>query len=135
VYSVIPAQYPLKRTPAIPSLRDVQLYPQWRIISVMKNEFDISAMRQRLKSAVADKGRSMRSVSIDAGMGPGYLSSVLKEGKEPTVVSLSKICDELDVSFSYILYGMNLSPEAEQIIVLLDENPAKREGILALLSE
>jgi transcriptional regulator with XRE-family HTH domain len=99
----------------------------------MKETFDIAAMRARLRSALEEKGLSMRQVSIKAECGPGYVHSVLEEGKEPTVTKLAQICNAADLSMSFILYGVKLSPETERLISLFEENPEKRDGILALL--
>lgn len=99
----------------------------------MIDAFDIEAMRARLRAALKEKGLSMRQISIQAKCGPGYVYSVLEEGKEPTVTKLAQICNAADLSMSYILYGMKLSPETERLISLFEEHPEKRDGILALL--
>lgn len=101
----------------------------------MNSELDIKQIRARLEAAIKENGRSYRSVSLAAGRGPGYVSSILNEGKEPTVIHLAQVCSEIGVSLSQILYGVQISPEAEEILKLLDENPDKRSGILALLSD
>lgn len=100
-------------------------------------DFDIDAMRTRLQDAYdqfnADTGRSMRSVSKGAGMGYGYLHSVLVEKKEPTISRLSALCDEMNVSLPWVMYGYNISPDSVKILSRLEKNPGKREGILKLL--
>jgi DNA-binding phage protein len=52
--------------------------------------------RARLQALVDASGRSMRSISLGAGLGPGYLFTVLKEGNDPTIRSLSLIMQELE---------------------------------------
>lgn len=99
----------------------------------MKDTFDIEAMRARLRTSLKEKGLSKRQVSIKAECGPGYLHSILEDGKEPTVTKLAQICNAAGLSMSYILYGMQLSPETERLISLFEEHPEKRDGILALL--
>lgn len=97
--------------------------------------FQIDAMRSRISTALAEKNISKRQASLDAGLGPGYLHSILDEGKEPTVTKLAQVCNSIGVSLAYVLYGAEISPEVEQLISLIDENPQKRDAILALLQK
>ena len=102
---------------------------------------DISGMkdedwRQRLTAAIKDKGTSMRALSLAAGLGPGYVHGLLKEGKDPTVDNLLKLCDQLGVSIAYILKNVSVNAETEEILGLLQSaSPEARSGILALLRE
>lgn len=94
------------------------------------------AWRERLKIALEASGRSMRDVSIKAGKGKGYLHSILGEMKDPTIDYLIAVCNELGVSVSYILYGLDVTGEQEEILRLLREaSPAAREGILQILRD
>lgn len=102
----------------------------------MENNVDtlnLDEVRARLIAALGAKGVSMRAVSLEAGAGPGYMHSILKDGKEPTIGMLSKVCQALDVSLIHVLYGANVSPETEQIIRHLGDNPEKVASLLALL--
>lgn len=72
-------------------------------------------------------------MSLAAGLGPGYMHSILTEGKEPTLTRLASICEQLEVSMMYILYGIELSKETEEILSLLEANPDRRDGILKIL--
>lgn len=99
----------------------------------MSSDFDIDAMRQRLDEALEKKGLSMRAASLKADLGPGFAHSIIKDGKEPTVTKLAALCEAAEISLSYILYGVKLSPETEKLIALIEANPEKRDGILALL--
>ncbi|MEX5600728.1 helix-turn-helix domain-containing protein [Pseudophaeobacter sp. C1-32P7] len=101
----------------------------------MTGNFDIDAMRTRLGSALKEKGLSRRSVSLQAGLNPGFVHSILKEGKEPTVTSLAKVCDAAGLSLGYVLYGIELSQETEALVSLIEMNPEKRDSILALLRD
>ncbi|MEO1421326.1 MAG: XRE family transcriptional regulator [Pseudomonadota bacterium] len=99
----------------------------------MRAEFDIAAMRARLAEALKDSGISMRKASLNAGLGHGYVHSILNEGKEPTVQQLAKICSENDISLVHVLFGFEISPETEELMKLISSDPAKRDAILALL--
>ncbi|WP_412058017.1 helix-turn-helix domain-containing protein [Bartonella sp. DGB2] len=95
---------------------------------------DIDGWRERLIKSLENSGRSMRSVSLAAGKGPGYIHSILSEGKEPTIDSLSRVCQEINVSLSYIIYGYNITSEQEEFITLFSKaSPPERKAILMLL--
>ena len=89
--------------------------------------------RGRLAAAIADAGMSLRAVSLKAGLGPGALHSWLTEGKSPSIDNLLSVCGVLGVSLSYIAYGYKITPQAEEILTLLEANPAARDGILQIL--
>jgi transcriptional regulator with XRE-family HTH domain len=90
--------------------------------------------RERLSRAIAEKKTSMRQASLGAGLGPGYLHSILTEGKDPTVQNLMKVCDQLNVSLWAILYGADLTAEDEELLRLYQAAPEdEREGLLRLL--
>lgn len=99
---------------------------------------DILAMennwKQRLAEAVEASGKSKRAISLAAGMAPGYVHSILSEGKDPTVTNLMKVCDEIGASMSYILYGFEISGDVEEILRLLQSSsPSARAGLLQML--
>lgn len=91
--------------------------------------------RQRLEAALTERGESMRSASLKAGVGANYIHGILKENKEPTVDRMIAICKTLNVSLSYILTGAKVSRETEGILRALEESPETRDAILALLSK
>lgn len=88
--------------------------------------------RARLRQALENSGRSMRAVSLAAKRGPGYLFSILDEGKDPTVDNLVAICEVLNVSVTKILLGTDVSPEDEKILSQLG-NPERRRKLLEFL--
>ncbi len=89
----------------------------------------------RLEEALEKSGRSKRSVSLAAGLGPGYVHSILKEGKDPTVENLIAVANVVGVSLSHLLYGYEVSKEAEEILALLEKRPHQRDAILQLLRD
>ncbi len=72
---------------------------------------------------------------MTAGKGPGYIHSILKEGKDPTVDSLVAVCSTLGVSVSSILLGVNMSRETEEILQALEQAPDRRSAVLTLLEK
>lgn len=87
----------------------------------------------RLAAGIKKNGKSKREVSLAAGMGPGYVHSVLKEGKDPTIDHLMKICEAAGLSLYYVLMGVQVSPETEAIIRMLETSETKRRGLAQLL--
>lgn len=94
---------------------------------------DTITWRTRLEAALKERGLSKRAVSLESGNGPGYVHSILTEGKEPTVEKLSSVCRAAGVTLPYILYGYDISREDEAIIEALHESPEKRDAVLTLL--
>lgn len=91
--------------------------------------------RDRLRIAFENSGKSKRSVSLASKNGPGYLHSILSEGKEPTVGNLIALCKQLDVSAAYILHGFEVTPAEEGLLKAIKENPSKSGAIFSLLSD
>jgi ribonucleoside-diphosphate reductase alpha chain len=94
-----------------------------------------SDWRARLEDAIEKSGRSKREISLAAGKGPGYVFSILSEGKDPTIDNLIKICGAINVSLTQILYGVEMSQETQEILSLIESNPNMRSGILQILRE
>lgn len=91
--------------------------------------------RQRLEKGLKDKRLSKRGVSLSAGMGEGYVHSILKDGKDPTVDSFLKVCAASGLSPAYVLLGYDLTPEVEELLALWSAaSPATRDGILQILA-
>jgi len=78
----------------------------------------VTGWRERLAEAVAKSDRSLRSISLKAGMGAGYLHGVLVEQKDPTIGNLAKIADQIGVSLSHIIYGIELGADEERLLRL-----------------
>ena len=102
-------------------------------IAAMDTAFDFNAMRDRLRAGLEAKGLSMRSVSLKSGNAAGYVQGIIKDGKEPTITNLAAVCDAAGLSLTYVLYGLTVSPETEDLMRKLEDNPEKRDSIIALL--
>ena len=76
----------------------------------------------------------MRSASLAAGMGPGYVFSILSENKDPTIENLVKICEAIGVPLTKVIFADGASAEREELLALFaGANPATRRGILEIL--
>lgn len=94
-----------------------------------------SDWRTRLQQAVDESGMSLRAVSLMAGMRAGYLHEILKQDKEPSVDRLVSICDALGITLTWLIYGIERSPQDEEILTLYANlSPAKRLAFLAILT-
>lgn len=90
--------------------------------------------RQRLADKIMTSNMSMREISLAAGRGEGYVFSILKDAKEPSVSALAKICQVIGTSVSYILYGYEMTGEEEEFLTLFAAAaPEERAAILTLL--
>lgn len=90
--------------------------------------------RDRLGAALTEKGLSMRKVSLDSDLGAGYVFSILKEGKEPTIENLVRVCDVVGVPLGRIIFGDGASAERDELLALFSRaNPMTRRGILEVL--
>lgn len=94
-----------------------------------------SNWRTRLQTAIDESGYSLREVSLKAGKGPGYMFSILKEGKDPTVNSMAAVCDALNVSAAWILLGVEMSRQTEEIVKRLGESEEDQALMLKLLKK
>jgi transcriptional regulator with XRE-family HTH domain len=94
----------------------------------------VETWRQRLESALVEKERSKREVSLAADLGPGYVHSILKEGKDPTVDNLMKVAAALGVSPIWLIFGIEVSQDADDLLALWGRaQPETRQGILSIL--
>jgi transcriptional regulator with XRE-family HTH domain len=90
--------------------------------------------RDRLAVGIEKSGKSLREISIASGSSPGYVSALFKDGKEPTVDKLLKVCAAANVSFYYVVGGFDITPETEEFLRLLGRAPERvRESVLTLL--
>ena len=91
--------------------------------------------KTRLRDGIKANGKSQREVSMAAGMGPGYVNSLLNENenKDPTVDHLIRVVDAAGLSLYYVLYGVKVDKETEEIIRRLQQSPQARASILQLL--
>lgn len=99
----------------------------------MSTDQNSNEMRKRLESSLKDAGISMRAASLKAELTAGYAHSILKDGKEPTVAYLARLCEANNISLAYVLFGYDMSPATEKLIDLIERSPERRDAVLALL--
>lgn len=91
--------------------------------------------RTRLKTALRAARLSQRAVSLAADMGPGYVHSILKEGKDPTIENLLRVCEVAKISPAYVILDYELTPDLDELLRLWAAAPVEaRQGILQILA-
>lgn len=93
----------------------------------------VKGWRERLAKAAEDSGRSLRDISLKSGMGAGYLHSILVEEKDPTIGNMMKIADQIGVSLSHVIYGIELGVDEERLLRLYARmSPRQRNAFLEM---
>lgn len=94
-----------------------------------------SDVLERLKQVIAADGRSFRSISDAAGLGPNYVQQFMKDGKSPGAIRLAALLKALDQSQSFfVLTGIKASEEdLEFLRMLTNTSPEVRTQALQLL--
>ena len=90
----------------------------------------------RLKEAVAADPRSLRQLSLDAGLGENYVQQMLRDGKDPTVDKLEALLETLGKGdMFYVLTGLRVRPQDLSFLQLVLSAPESLRGaILQILS-
>lgn len=97
---------------------------------------DATGWQTRLIDGIRAKGKSQREVSLASGNGPGYVNSLVKEGKDPTIGNLLDVCRAAGLSLYEVLYGVRMDRETEEIIRELEKaSDGKRRALLHILRD
>lgn len=73
----------------------------------------VDGWRGAILQAIQSSGKTMRSVSSDAGLGKGYVHSVLIGGKEPTLDRFLSVCAAIPVEPEIIIARRSVSASAD----------------------
>jgi transcriptional regulator with XRE-family HTH domain len=91
--------------------------------------------RKRLAASVKADGRSLREISLAAGLGHNYLHTVLKVGKEPRISQIGKLAETLGVSISWLMEGIEIDPDSARLLRIWAKYPPEnRQGFLDFLA-
>lgn len=101
----------------------------------MENQRKRPAWLVRLIREIERSKRSMRSISLDAGLGENYIQQMIGvEGKDPGFDSVAKICSTLNTSITYLVTGAQMSHFEEEVLFLLANLDDKsKNSLLAFL--
>ncbi len=90
--------------------------------------------RDRLKQALREKERSMRDVSMKAGLSEGYLAGILQDGdgqRDPSIEAVIAIANEVGVTLSWLMDDVNLTVSEARVLRLLKAlGPRQQEALL-----
>ena len=90
--------------------------------------------KDRLAAAIEASGKSQREISLGAGMAPGYVNSIFKEDKDPSITNLVAVCDQIGAALSFIVFGFDVTAEDEELLRLFQAaTPKERAGLLEML--
>lgn len=91
------------------------------------------AWLSRIGGAIERDGRSKRAISMAAGLGVNFVSDLLKGEKTPGIDSLRRLCVELKVSLPWVLTGVDMTPDAQEMLAILSQlSPEHQVMILDL---
>lgn len=92
--------------------------------------------RNRLIAAIKADGRSLRSISLSANLGPNFVGQLVKTTRIPGVDQFLKLTTVLGVSPTKILTGIEMTPEDEALLQLATRlSDHGRAHLLSLFQE
>jgi transcriptional regulator with XRE-family HTH domain len=89
--------------------------------------------RDRLKHAIDEyrlAGGSMSKLSRMAGRDDSYVSKMLRDNQTPTVEAMAGIAEGLNVSLAWLMTGIDLAPEQEEIMRIYTQLEPKNRTLL-----
>lgn len=91
--------------------------------------------RERLIEAIHNDGRSLRAISLDAGLGPNYVNQLIAPtSRGPTAEKLIKLLNTLRVSPTYIITGSPMTADFEELLRLASQmKPETRQKLIDYL--
>lgn len=91
----------------------------------------------RLRAAIEEDGRSLRALSIAAGLGPNYLEQTFSRGSSPVQQKLAAVLDQLGQEAAiYIYTGVKANAQTIEYLNYLAAAPEDlRRSTLDLLAK
>lgn len=83
----------------------------------------------RLEAAIAASGKTLRQISLEAGLSHGYMHSLVSGRRAPSVPHLIKICRVLGIAVSEIVDGHPLAPETAELLEIWASMSAERRKV------
>ena len=101
----------------------------------MAKEFNFESLYRRLEEAIAkspEYRNNKTGLAIDAGVGRTYVTDVLNLRRDPMLGKLYKVCQKLDVSPAWVIFGIAEDPETLELMHLVEEHKVLRGSVLPL---
>lgn len=90
--------------------------------------------KSRLWEKIEEDERVDRRLSLEAGLGPNYLSQLRKSGNSPTIDSALKLCETLNISFLWVLTGLDIDADGQELLEIASRlHPRRRRSLIDAL--
>lgn len=99
----------------------------------MTAKYDPAKMKRRLKGVIDERELSMREISLKSGNSESYVAGLLSSDRDPHLGKLFKVCEYLDLSTIWLLYGFDVPDGADEIFQLLSDRPDLTASVAKLL--
>ena len=93
-----------------------------------------TSWKQRLEIALEKKNMTLRSASIKAGRSSSYLHGILTKGNEPSVSALTDVAEALEISATWLVFGIDLNAEAEELVTQFAKLTAEEQQAVLTLT-
>lgn len=93
------------------------------------------AWRRRLRDAIAADGRGVVEISLAAGLNRAYLTGLLRSDSSPRLDALSRVCDVLGVSVSWIVDGVPIAPAERRFVTMFSRLAEERRATVLQVLE
>lgn len=88
----------------------------------------------RIGGAIERDGRSKRAISKAAGLGVNFVTELLKGEKTPGIDSIARLCAELNVSLPWVLTGVDMTPDAVEMLSILSRLSSDQQSAILELA-
>lgn len=85
--------------------------------------------------AIERDGRSDRVICAAIGRSGSYLNGILRGGKEPGIESMVRLAETLNISLSWLMFGIELDGDAEKLLRLFTSLSATRRKSFLQMAE
>ena len=112
---------------------------QYFILYMVMGNMNNYSIGKRVKELRSKNGLSQEQLALHAEIPTAYLGQVEREEKNPTVVTVGKICNALNISLSDFFSDQELSNTDEDVtsrqidFLLKDLSPAEKQEILQII--
>lgn len=90
----------------------------WRWAASLRSRGMAHNWRKYLKQAIEARGTHMKEVSLKAGLNATLISEWINKGKDPTITSLAKVLEFLNLSYDELMTGVipTVSPKSVDVV-------------------
>lgn len=89
--------------------------------------------RDRLSAAIEESDMSKAQITERAGLGRAFFHGIYKEGKEPSLANLLRVCNAMSADPAWVIFGYEITPQTQELLKLLSEKPDQLDAVLTIL--